>query len=285
VPPLHPRAPYSGVPLEFDDRGAGPVVALIHGWPVTGRHWRHLAPALLAAGNRTLVITLPGLGSRCEANGPFDKVALARQVRDLLVAREARPVALVGHDWGGTVAYLVAADTPDLVSRLVVEEEIPPGVDVDLPEPGRSHYPDWHGSFLRAPGLAEHLIPGREDVFYRAFLTQSTGPVGLEPDALNTYVAAYADAGRLPATLGYYRSQHDDVAAVRRRASRPLTAPVITVGGGYGMGTAVHDAFARLGNRVEHIQVQDAGHYPLEQDPPTAAELAQRLSRTNGHPT
>lgn len=265
---------------EYDDQGNGPTVALLHGWPVTARHWRHLVPGLLDAGFRTLVVTLPGLGGRADAPGPFDKETLAGQIRALLVTRRASPALVVGHDWRGTVGYLVAADAPDLVAGLVVEEEIPPGVEVDLPEPGRSHYPDWHGPFLRAPGLAEGLLPGREDVFHRAFLAQSAGPAGLDPDVLNTYVGAYAD--RLPATLGYYRSRRDDAAAVRRRAARPVAAPLITVGGGYAMGLAVRDAFALLAADVEHLQVPTAGHYPLEQHPQSATELARRLLRVVG---
>ena len=268
--------------LEYEDRGDGAAVVLLHGWPVTARHWRYLVPALLDGGHRVLSVTLAGLGDRGIAHGPYTKVDLARQVRDLLVARRVGSAVIVGHDWGGTVAYLLVADEPDLVDGLVVEEEVPPGIDVGLPEPGRSHYPSWHGPFLRAAGLAEGLVPGREDVLYRTFLTQSAGPAGLEPGVLDAYVAAYTHAGRLSATLGYYRSQNDDVAAVRRRAIRPLAGPVVTVGGGYGMGRAVHDAFDRLAGQVEHVQVDSAGHYPLEQHPPTAAELALRLPHPIG---
>jgi pimeloyl-ACP methyl ester carboxylesterase len=268
--------------VKHEDYGDGPAVVLMHGWPVTAQHWRHLIPALLGAAYRVLPVTLPGLGDRGAVDSPLDKVTLAHQVRDLLVARHAAPAVLVGHDWGGTVAYLVAADAPEVVAGVVIEEEIPPGVDVDLPEPGLSHYPNWHGPFLRAPDLAESLVPGREDALYRAFLTQSAGPAGLDPDIIDGYVAAYADTGRLAATMGYYRSHHDDAAAVRRRATRPLAVPVVTVGGGYGMGHAVHDAFTRLADQVAHIQVDNAGHYPLEQHPPITAELALRLPHPVG---
>jgi hypothetical protein len=56
----------------------------------------------------------------------------------------------------------------------------------------------------------------------------------------------------------------------------------VTVGGGYGMGHAVHDAFTRLADQVAHIQVDNAGHYPLEQHPPITTELALRLPHPVG---
>jgi pimeloyl-ACP methyl ester carboxylesterase len=152
----------------------------------------------------------------------------------------------------------------------VVEEELLPGTSVTIPEPGRRHYPTWHCPFNRAPGLAEVLVPDREDAFYRTFLRQSAGPVPLDEDAEHAYVLAYSPSPCLAATLGYYRTSEADARSVTLRSRRPIDVPVLTVGGRFGMGTAVAECFATVARHVTHQQVDGAGHYPAEQRPEIA---------------
>ncbi|MFJ5229043.1 alpha/beta fold hydrolase [Kitasatospora sp. NPDC088391] len=245
-----------------------PTAVLLHGWPVTSAHWRYLVPALEAAGITAIPVTLPGLGAAPGAEvTAFHKAALA----DLVLARLAREgvtrFAVVGHDWGATVGCLLAARAPESVGALVVEEEILPGVEVGVPAPGRAHYPTWHGPFNRAPGLAEQLVPGREAAYYGAFLEQSAGPEGLAPDVLRAYVEAYSAPGVLEAGLAHYRTGTRDAEDVRALAARPLSVPVLAIGGRYAMGTAVADGMAALATEVTPLVLERSGHYPAEQEP------------------
>jgi pimeloyl-ACP methyl ester carboxylesterase len=256
-----------GAAQVIQDEGSGPAVVLLHGWPVTPSHWRHVIPPLLDTHHRVLTVVTPGLAGGRDVRTTYAKEAVADAVLQALDGQGLTSFALIGHDWGATVAYLLAADNGGRVSALVAEEEIPPGVATGIPEPGRSHYPTWHGPFLRSPGLAEALLPGREDAFHRAFLNQSAGRDPLEAAVLDEYVAAYRGEDALAATLGYYRSVEADIRAVRRRAASPLATPTLTVGGELAMGTAVRDAFGSLARQVQHVQVPNAGHYPLEQAP------------------
>jgi pimeloyl-ACP methyl ester carboxylesterase len=265
--------------ISFTDEGSGPAVALLHGWPVTALHWRHVAPALVSSGLRVLTLTLPGLGdgdvsaittsdfAAPDDGNRWEKQALAAEVHALLADLGIHEVSIIGHDWGGTVGYLVTATSRGDVRTLVVEEEVPPGIGVPTRTSANSRYPDWHGPFLRAPGLAEALLPGREDAFHRAFLEASAGPAGLDPDVVDTYLRAYRGAPALIAGMGYYRSQEADARAIRSCSTRPLETPVLTIGGAHAMGTNVRQAFRLLAVRVEHVEVETAGHYPAEQDP------------------
>jgi len=256
-----------GVRLATDDEGAGPAVVLVHGWPVTAYHWRFTSRALVEASRRVIAVELRGLGGESRGPGPYDKATLARELERLLDVLGIGPFGVVGHDWGGTVAYLLAANLRDRVSALVVEEEMLPGIDTPIPEPGRSHYPGWHGPFNRAVGLAEALVPGREDAYYGAFLRQSAGPEPLAGDAMARYLAAYRSPASLAATVGYYRTADEDAQAVRRRVTTPLDARLLTIGGEFGMGHGVAASFGQVAGRVQHAQIRGAGHYPAEQRP------------------
>jgi pimeloyl-ACP methyl ester carboxylesterase len=270
-----------GVHLAIEENGAGRPVVLLHGWPVTADHWRRTAPALVAAPFRVIAVELRGLGGTSSGPGPYDKETLAGEVVRLLARLDVGSFAVVGHDWGGTVGYLLAADLPERVSALAVEEEMLPGIDAAIPEPGRSHYPSWHGPFNRAPGLAEALVPGREDAYHGAFLRESAGPEALDDDATSAYLAAYRSPASLEATVGYYRTGAADADAVRARATKALEMPVMTIGGEFGMGHGVAASLGRVARRVEHVQVEGAGHYPAEQRPDAVNDaLAAFLARS-----
>lgn len=252
---------------------------LLHGWPVTEMHWRHLIPLLDRAGFPAVPISLPGLGVAADTSTSFRKAELARWVRDQLGRREITKFALIGHDWGATVAVLLADDLGSAVPALVVEEEILPGIDTDIPSPGSDHYPVWHGPFNRAVGLAEHLVPGRETAYYGSFLQQSAGPAGLDPAAMGSYVAAYSAAGVLEASLGYYRTHGGDRSDVQALVTNHLATPVLAIGGRFAMGSAVADGMRRIAGDVTALVLDGSGHYPLEQEPERAGRAVIRFLR------
>jgi len=229
------------------------TAVLLHGWPVTSAHWRYLVPALDAAGITAVPVSLPGLGTVPDSGvTDFRKAALADWVRARLTQQGVTRFAVIGHDWGATVGYLIAARAPESVSGLVVEEEILPGVDVEIPEAGRGYYPAWHGPFNRAPGT---------------FLEQSAGPSSLSPDTLQAYIEAYSAPGVLDAGLAYYRTRSEDVDDIQALAAQPISTPVLAVGGRHAMGTAVADGMASLAADVTPLVLEHSGHYPAEQEP------------------
>jgi pimeloyl-ACP methyl ester carboxylesterase len=253
------------------------VAVLLHGWPVTSYHWRHLQPRLDDGGLRTLVWSPPGLGVPPAPGTRFDKRAIAASLGEWLDANDAKEAVLVGHDWGGTIAWMLAAERPDLVSALVIEEEILPGIDAAIPEPGASVYPCWHGPFNRAVGLAEALVPGREDAYFGQFLKESAGPSGLERDAFDEYVAAYRPAHALGVSLAYYRTRAQDVHDVIELRRACPAMPVLAIGGRFGMGEAVAAGARQVSDDVRDIVLPLSGHYPAEQEPMEFSDAVLRF--------
>jgi pimeloyl-ACP methyl ester carboxylesterase len=259
---------------------SGWPVVLLHGWPVTETHWQGLLPLLRNSGFAPVPVTLPGLGRPAGSARSFRKSDLADCLGDDLSERGLTRFSLVGHDWGGTVAFLLAAAMPQTVNAIVIEEEILPGIDIDIPAPGAEHYPSWHGPFNRALGLAEQLVPGREEAYYGTFLRQSAGPTGLDPDTVRSYIDAYTTDVALEAGLGYYRSRADDIADVQRLGENPIHTPVLAIGGRYAMGSAVADGLRTLSTDVTGLVLERSGHYPAEQEPePTAQAIIEFLQR------
>ena len=226
-----------------------------------------------------LSVTIHGLGDGVVA-GDFTKESLADEVAAALAGLDLGAVAVVGHDWGGTVGYILAAKHPQQVIALVEEEEIPPGVEAPIPDAGRASYPDWHSPLLRADGVARRLLTGRTAELHREFLDASSRPEGLDPKALAVYLEAYSAEGQLEADIALYACRSDDLRTIARLSRRPLTVPVLTIGGRYAMGTAVEDAFRQLATEVDHVQSESSGHYPVEQDPETVVQPILQFLRS-----
>ena len=106
----------------IDDGPTGGVpILLLHGFPQTAEAWRPIIPALLAHGHRVLAPTQRGY----TAGSPQDveSYAMPHLVADVVSFLDARGIARahgVGHDWGGSVAWQVAARHPDRIRSLTV---------------------------------------------------------------------------------------------------------------------------------------------------------------------
>ena len=110
----------NGVRLNVEERGAGPAVLLLHGFPDAGDLWRHQVPALVEAGYRVITMDLRGFGDS-------DRPTEVREYRPEVVVRDITGVLdhfgvdrvhLVGHDWGGVIAWTSAVTNPDRLASL-----------------------------------------------------------------------------------------------------------------------------------------------------------------------
>ena len=141
--------------------GAG---AAVPGWPQTWFTWRHVMRALAGQGYMAIAVDPPGTGDSDRPATGYDTGAVAATLHQLMRQLGHARYQVVGHDIGMWVAYALASDFPDAVSRLALTEAVIPGL---APEPTIFAPPDqniflWHFMFNRLPDLPEALIAGRE---------------------------------------------------------------------------------------------------------------------------
>lgn len=97
---------------------ASPVV-LLHGFPQDSWMWRHQVP-VLAEHHRVIAPDTRGFGYTDKPRVRVTRDVLARDQVGLLDALGIEHAALVGHDWGGIIAFRAAIDFPDRFSRLAL---------------------------------------------------------------------------------------------------------------------------------------------------------------------
>src|SRR6516225_1576193 len=116
------RVDVSGVGTEYQVTGRGRPVVLLHGFPDSGRLWRHQVPALAGAGFQVIVPDLRGYG-RSDKPGAVEAYSmslLAGDVTAILADLAIGQAHILGHDWGAALAWALAALAPRRVDHLVV---------------------------------------------------------------------------------------------------------------------------------------------------------------------
>lgn len=149
--------------LRFDVRDSGPedgpAVVALHGFPQTSSSWGPVTASLTAAGCRVLAPDQRGYspGARPRAVSAYALPALVGDVLALADAAGVERFDLLGHDWGGVVAWALAAGYPDRVRTLTVASTPHPGALVAAMPHGQA-LRSWYLGMFQIPGLPEVLL-------------------------------------------------------------------------------------------------------------------------------
>jgi epoxide hydrolase 4 len=259
--------------IRFAALAAGPedgrLVLLLHGFPELSRSWRHQLPALAEAGFRAVAPDLRGYGGT-ERRGPYHLATLTDDAAGLIVAAGHEQAVVVGHDWGGAIAWATAHRHPDRVERLVVLNAPHPALMAQDLRASREQRRRSRYLFLfQLPWLPERLLArGGGRAIARALRGGSHVRDAWPPEELERYRAAFSRPADLAGPLAYYR------AAFRRRAQRPegvIAVPVLVLWG-------MHDRFLRpaladetrlrkFAPDVTVVRIEDAGHFVQNEAP------------------
>jgi pimeloyl-ACP methyl ester carboxylesterase len=190
------RVDVAGVGIEYEVTGHGRPVVLLHGFPDSGRLWRHQVPALAGAGFRVIVPDLRGYG-RSDKPEPVDAYSipvLAGDVMAILAELEIGKAHVVGHDWGAALAWALASFVPGSVDHLVV---LSVGNPVTFLRTLEQRQKSWYMLLFQFPGVAERWLTDDNWANFRSW--------GQHPDA-DQVIAELEANGSLTPGLNYYRA-------------------------------------------------------------------------------
>jgi len=253
----------NGIQMHYVTMGEGPLLILLHGWPQTWYEWNEVMPAL--ADKFTVVAPdLRGLGLSEKTLTGYDKHTIATDVAALIKHLGKRSAYVVGHDMGGKVAYVLSLLYPELVTKLVLVDCMPPGTENMDPAKGGM----WHYGFHMAAEFPEMLTENREREYISAQMMKwSHRKDAISRKALDEYAKHYARPGGMTAGFNYYRALPVDAKFVAAYADRKFAMPVLTVAGRYGVSDNLFKAMAQKADNLTGVIAEESGHFVPEEAP------------------
>lgn len=260
-------------------RGKGPPVLLLHGYPQSHAMWHGVA-GRLAEEFTVVVADLRGYGNSSALKGDADHIRYSKRAMgaDFVKVMERlgfSRFAVAGHDRGGRVAYRLAFDRPERLTRVAVLDILPTYVYWQRM--------DWHHAmrmyhwlFLAQPSpMPERLIAGDAIRYLEHTLaswTKAGDLSGFDPRALDHYRAFYRQDERIHAVCEDYRAgatvdMAQDTADLE--AGRKIKAPLMAIYGTAGFaagGRTPGDIWRDWAENVREAGV-DAGHFLAEENP------------------
>jgi len=205
------RIEANGVDFHYLEAGSGPLALCLHGFPDTAHSWRHLLPALAAAGFRAVAPFQRGYSpTAVPTDGRYQTGALAVDANALHEALGGDGDAvIIGHDWGAPATYGAAVLEPQRWRR-VVAMAVPPGGAVGmsfLTNPAQLKR-SWYMFLFQWP-LAEMVVSGNDLAFIDMLWNDWSPGHDSAADAARVK-DALRDPANLAAALGYYRATLGD---------------------------------------------------------------------------
>lgn len=245
--------------------GAPPVV-LLHGWPDLWFTWERQMELLAAEGYAVLAPDQRGYGrtSKPPRVADYRIDSLVGDIIGLCGIFGLGRVHLIGHDWGGAVAWALAMAHPELLATLTVLNAPHPGVFVEeLRRPGQL-LRSWYMLAFQIPGLAEAVLGAGDAALQARLLARGAGID--DPAVIDRYRQQWRNPGAVRMPLHWYRAMAR--AAVRGGRggpgeAGPLTVPTMILWGRRDPVLAVGMARASA-QRCTDVRVHeiDAGHWP-----------------------
>jgi len=230
----HGSAYVNGVRLHYVTQGEGKLVILLHGFPEFWYSWRHQIPVLA----EHFKVVAPDLRGYNESEKPagvssYRLDLLTADVLGLIRTFGEEKAIIVGHDWGGGVAWTFAADYPQATERLIV---------LNCPHPGafqkqirsnlRQLRRSWYMFFFQIPWLPEALVRiNRRRFVEQAFRGMAICKEAFPDEDLQRYVEAIEKPGALTAAINYYRAMFRDFLRHRERQFAKITCPTLLIWG------------------------------------------------------
>ncbi|MEQ8672263.1 MAG: alpha/beta hydrolase [Aggregatilineales bacterium] len=218
APLTHDTRDFNGIYLHVvyaGDPEAEPLI-LLHGFPEFWYAWRNQIDALVNAGFRLIMPDMRGYNLSAKPDGveDYNLDVLADDVIALMDSTGREKVTIIGHDWGGAIAWHTANKFPERVKKLVVLNVPHNAIFAkSLRESVSQKLKCWYMGFFQLEGIPEK-VTGLGNWSVMAWWAFS-GSAGFTSDVLAQYRQAWSQPGAMTAMMNYYR-------AVRRARPKPL---------------------------------------------------------------
>jgi pimeloyl-ACP methyl ester carboxylesterase len=276
-PWAHRAVTANGTRFHIAENGEGPLVLMLHGFPQFWWTWRRQLASLAGAGFRAVAADLRGYGGSDKPPRGYDLMTAASDAAGLVRALGEANAIVVGHDWGGLVAWTMAAYYPKVVRRLgVVSVAHPLRLrNAVLATPLRQGLSSSYLLGFQLPVLPERQLVRHDAQRVGRMLRSWSAPGWPDQETERRYRAAMRIPSVAHSALEYHRwflrsRLRPDGLRYARRMRAPIQAPTLHLHGA--VDTCVLPGTARGSGRYVDAPyrwrlIDGSGHFPQEEQP------------------
>ncbi len=209
-----------------------PLIILLHGFPECWYGWHYQIAPLVQAGYRVVVPDQRGYNLSDKPLGihNYRMEALASDGRELMRVFQRERAIIVGHDWGGQVAWRMAMDYPEVIEKMMILNSPHPAAFArEIRENPAQQRRSWYMLFFQLPWLPEALLGQSPIASANLFFRQSA----INQNAYSSYdlhylATAFSQPGALSAMINWYRASFRERSNLRLR---PIDTPTLMLWG------------------------------------------------------
>lgn len=250
------------------------LVLCLHGFPESSISWRYQFQPLAQAGYRVWAPDLRGYGGTTRPIGldAYSIESLLHDISELLTAAETSQVILVGHDWGGIIAWYFAMRYPERLKALVILNAPHPACFERELRHWRQLSRSWYMGVFQLPWVPEAILSmGQGYVIGKIFDRMAIRPALMPEEIVQVYRRQACAPGALTAMLNYYRAALRGGGALRQRTLGypTITIPTLVLWGLQDHALGPHNLVElnRVVSDLTVVTLADAGHFVHEDEP------------------
>jgi pimeloyl-ACP methyl ester carboxylesterase len=253
--------------------GEKPLVVLLHGFPEFWYSWRYQLPFLAEHGYLAVAPDLRGYNDSDKPRGGYDEATLIRDIEGLIKGLGRERAIIVGHDWGGVLAWAFAMRYPQMTERLIVMNAPHPAAmirELRTPEQLRK---SWYIFFFQLPWLPESVLLRNHANEIGRMLRGAAAQKEVFPREVTAkFQQAMSKPGAMTAALNYYRQLVRDLPRRLRHpqaSTRHISAPTLLIWGeqDIALGLALTEGLEQWVERLQVKRIPDSGHWVQQEKP------------------
>ncbi|MBE3558689.1 MAG: alpha/beta hydrolase [Ktedonobacteraceae bacterium] len=266
----------NGIRMHYVIQGEGPLVVLLHGFPEFWYSWRYQIPFLAEHGYTAVAPDLRGYNDSDKPRSGYDVPTLLADIAGLITGLGRQQAVIVGHDWGGALAWQFALRYPQMTERLIGMNAPPPWTFMREIRTWKQMRKSWYILSFQVPWLPEYLLGRNQaELIGRMLHTTAVQKAAFPPEVLARYREAMSKPGTLTAALNYYRAFFRRLLPRAGNTSasgdpnRQVKAPTLLIWGEQDVALGIEMTYG-LERWVPAIQIRriaDSGHWVQQEQP------------------
>ncbi len=223
----------NGIKLHYVTQGEGKLMLMLHGFPEFWYSWRHQIPEF-AQDYKVVALDLRGYNDsdKPQQLQAYDMTQLVADVEGVIKGLGYDNCILVGHDWGGAIAWYFSYAHPEMLEKLIV---------LNIPHPAKFKegirtlqqlIKSWYMFFFQIPLLPELVLQANDYQWIAStFVDMAIDKSAFTKEDLNAYKDAAAKRGALTAMLNYYRNIFPELLQESQQDWEMLEIPTLMIWG------------------------------------------------------